>query len=666
MGDVTDLYQIPYITDEDLVGDTPSVDQAQAERIDYLFSVNTGPDGKSAYDAYVDSVQPPDTPLSEEDWLESLNGDVGASTYDGLLPAHQEPVELSDTTFGHLLTHTSHAPLNYYPIGTVIEWAGTYVDNGWLWCDGKAYDYTKTGNKDLGALYSIIGHKYGGSGAMFAVPDKRSGVGECSYIIYAGGDTTAVTSHWQNPNVGEHLGGGGSGGSGGLAELGYAEKNTNTFITSTNPAAPANVVGPLTVETDGSPVLVEFSTWGIIPPPAVSNAWISVGVSVDGGASERLGYGQAPPSSILPNYNIMPAHLQRRFELPAGSHTFEITAYVSSGQGEVQGGNGGAPALLRVSQIEPVVSDGGGGGDGRSSIVSFAESHYTSGDILFNSTSWTDFNAATDLTLEASVGDVVEISLSGYWQNSSAEKFIDCVTVVNGSAVNSLGHLTAVSSRSATAQGIVAYKASPGVFQPASGSYFYKLKSDDVSNGSAVLRLQARLNSSVGSFFYATADYPFVWSACNHGPEGLGGSDGGLELGMKYLDNGGLIVNTDSNPFKFLDTPLSVECDDKEVMVEVYFPGIRPSEVDSSANWIEVKLDIDGARVLDQFGLFISHGGDSYRPATLRHRVTLSPGTHTFDVTGSCSNGSYPGFAEVGQSGTRGRAFIRVIELAKK
>ena len=205
MGDVTDLYQIPYITDEDLVGDTPDVDKAQAERIDYLFSVNTGPDGKSAYDIYVESVQPPDVPLSEEDWLESLGGDVGASEYDKLLPAHQEPVELSDTTFGHLLPHTSHAPLNYYPIGTVIEWAGTHVDNGWLWCDGKGYDYTKTGNEDLGALYSTIGYTYGGSGTLFAVPDKRTAVNECRYIIYAGGDTSAVTSNWQNPNVGEHL-----------------------------------------------------------------------------------------------------------------------------------------------------------------------------------------------------------------------------------------------------------------------------------------------------------------------------------------------------------------------------------------------------------------------------------------------------------------------------
>ena len=198
MGDVTDFYQIPYITDEDLLQDTPRVDKQQAERIDYLFSINTGPDGKSAYDVYVESVVPPDVPMSEEDWLESLNGDVGASAYDKLLPAHQ-PVELSNTQFGHLLAHTSHAPLNYYPIGTVIEWAGARVDNGWLWCDGKGYDYTVNGNKDLSALYSVIGHKYGGSGNMFAVPDKRTEIDKCEHIIYAGGDTSAVTSNWQRP-----------------------------------------------------------------------------------------------------------------------------------------------------------------------------------------------------------------------------------------------------------------------------------------------------------------------------------------------------------------------------------------------------------------------------------------------------------------------------------
>ena len=45
MGDETDIYRIPYLTDEDLVEDTPKVDKEQAERIDYLFSVNTGPEG---------------------------------------------------------------------------------------------------------------------------------------------------------------------------------------------------------------------------------------------------------------------------------------------------------------------------------------------------------------------------------------------------------------------------------------------------------------------------------------------------------------------------------------------------------------------------------------------------------------------------------------------
>ena len=45
MGDETNIYRIPYLTDEDLVEDTPNVDKEQAERIDYLFSVNTGPEG---------------------------------------------------------------------------------------------------------------------------------------------------------------------------------------------------------------------------------------------------------------------------------------------------------------------------------------------------------------------------------------------------------------------------------------------------------------------------------------------------------------------------------------------------------------------------------------------------------------------------------------------
>ena len=51
-------------------------------------------------------------------------GTIGASRWSDLLRADETlPWELSDCAFEHLLPNASHAPLNYYPLGTIIELA---------------------------------------------------------------------------------------------------------------------------------------------------------------------------------------------------------------------------------------------------------------------------------------------------------------------------------------------------------------------------------------------------------------------------------------------------------------------------------------------------------------------------------------------------------------
>ena len=61
-------------------------------------------------------------------------------------------------------------------IGTILPWAGNYVPQGWLACDGATYSFMQ--QSQFQALYAVIGNTYGGSSAAqtFAVPDLRGRV----------------------------------------------------------------------------------------------------------------------------------------------------------------------------------------------------------------------------------------------------------------------------------------------------------------------------------------------------------------------------------------------------------------------------------------------------------------------------------------------------------
>jgi microcystin-dependent protein len=58
-------------------------------------------------------------------------------------------------------------------IGTILPWAGNYVPQGWLVCDGAVYALQQ--KTQFQALYAVIGNTYGGNPSQmtFAVPDLR-------------------------------------------------------------------------------------------------------------------------------------------------------------------------------------------------------------------------------------------------------------------------------------------------------------------------------------------------------------------------------------------------------------------------------------------------------------------------------------------------------------
>jgi len=139
--------------------------------------------------------------------------------------------------------------------------------------------------------------------------------------------------------------------SGGLVELGYAESNSNTTITSTTAGSGDTVISALTVVCDGSPIVVEFFAPQVRPQPS-ANCEMNISLYEDG-VEETRQWGRFYNGAG--NFDNKPAQLTRRLTPSAGSHTYSVKAYVNSGSGSVgggsSGGTGSAPCYLRVSKI---------------------------------------------------------------------------------------------------------------------------------------------------------------------------------------------------------------------------------------------------------------------------------------------------------------------------
>ena len=61
---------------------------------------------------------------------------------------------------------------NGVPVGTIISFGAgtTKIPEGWLFCDGTAYDGTAP---EYAQLYEVVGNTWGGTGTSFNVPELR-------------------------------------------------------------------------------------------------------------------------------------------------------------------------------------------------------------------------------------------------------------------------------------------------------------------------------------------------------------------------------------------------------------------------------------------------------------------------------------------------------------
>ena len=133
--------------------------------------------------------------------------------------------------------------------------------------------------------------------------------------------------------------------SGGLVELGYSQVAATVTITSNTAGSGTEIIAPLTVVCDGSPVLVEFWCGQMV---LGGTGQISVSLYKDGSEVHRqwavpynAAAGAAYPS-LYASYRTTPT---------AGSHTFGVKGYGPSSPQLLGAGTNNAPIFLRVSKI---------------------------------------------------------------------------------------------------------------------------------------------------------------------------------------------------------------------------------------------------------------------------------------------------------------------------
>ncbi len=139
--------------------------------------------------------------------------------------------------------------------------------------------------------------------------------------------------------------------SGGLVELAYVQKTNNVTVTNTG-ANPDEIMAPVSVVCDGSPILVEYFSPAVYPPQSANYAF-NISLYQNGTAILYRWAELYNPASAFATYS---QHLVHRLTPSAGVHTFGVKGFVTpGGTGTIVGGVGGAsgisPMFIRISKI---------------------------------------------------------------------------------------------------------------------------------------------------------------------------------------------------------------------------------------------------------------------------------------------------------------------------
>jgi hypothetical protein len=159
----------------------------------------------------------------------------------------------------------------------------------------------------------------------------------------------------------------------------------------------------------------------------------------------------------------------------------------------------------------PVVSASGGGGG-----VTVARAQRTAGDITLSGSTPAVVTTDVDLTIAASIGDWLEVGISGLWNAASNLGYFAALglgVIVSGSLVRytNSGTTTFNNGNRAWFAPAATTDANGGLF-PASGGAIYQVQSGDIDTGNVLLRLYGYVGSSGSRVLRAASTDPLeMW-----------------------------------------------------------------------------------------------------------------------------------------------------------
>ncbi len=152
--------------------------------------------------------------------------------------------------------------------------------------------------------------------------------------------------------------------------------------------------------------------------------------------------------------------------------------------------------------------------------IKYDRKRYTGGNIVVTTAAFADVNNGLDLTLSSvSIGDIVEVGISGLWSNEAEAGYLDIASVVSGSYVNSWAEAAAegLGIVNNANSGLLGLLGQASLFSAFADSVPKKIVSGDLLNGSLLIRFIGKTAGAGDKTIFASATDPLIVYAINHG-----------------------------------------------------------------------------------------------------------------------------------------------------
>lgn len=269
------------------------------------------------------------------------------------------------------------------------------------------------------------------------------------------------------------------------------------------------------------------------------------------------------------------------------------------------------------------------------------------------STSWTNINTALDLVFPAQVGDKIMLWLNGLSANENVGLYVDAVTIVGGSPVNSVGKYD--NSAPPSARGVPGWWPVANFNIALGAPITYTVVAGDLSGGTVTFRLRYASSAAATRSIIASTDYPFRFQGVN-----LKGGAASRDIGYEfdYKETNSADINITATTAATADTIVTGNGFTADGNTAVWVEFYCASADTPSATSLLFVLYESGTLINASWGQATSVSGVHRWPIYLRRKLTPAAGTRTYSARAWVVSGT----GVIRASATYMPAYIRVTK----